>query len=180
MPTNAHTFVDENCRWYNSGHTFLTKSKSSECMWKRMLCETNQGIWMVRCSGYFSGPFSQCLRTMLYLMNACQLDRDRHIPLIRFTVGFGVLILQGLCFFIRATNHEFVNQSMSSSVTWQLNHKARVDTLGYATGKQQSDHQTCQSPLHHLHTQCLSKDWWILWDQICLTYNLSPFFKGIF
>jgi hypothetical protein len=34
--------------------------------------------------------------------------------------------------------------------------------------------------LHHLHTQCLSKDWWILWDQICLTYNLSPFFKGIF
>jgi hypothetical protein len=125
-------------------------------------------------------PFSQCLRSMLYLMNACQLDRDRHIPLIRFTVGFGVLILQGLCFFIRATNHEFVNQSMSSSVTWQLNHKARVDTPGYATGKEQSDHQTCQSPLHHLHTQCLSKDWWILWDQICLTYNLSPFFKGIF
>ncbi len=149
-------------------------------MWKRMLCETNQRIWMARCSGYFSGPFSQCLRGMLYLMNACQLDRDRHIPLIRFTVGFGVLILQGLCFFIRATKHEFVNQSMSSSVTWQLNHKARVDTPGSATGKEQSDHQTCQSPLHHLHTQCLSKDWWILWDQICLTYNLSPFFKGIF
>jgi len=28
-----------------------------------------------------------------------------------------------------------------------LNHKARVDTPGSATGKEQSDHQTCQSPL---------------------------------
>jgi hypothetical protein len=43
---------------------------------------------------HFHNALELC--SVLYLMNACQLDRDRNIPLICFTVGFGVLILQGL------------------------------------------------------------------------------------